>query len=118
MECYKAVWIKKDLNEEERAMEKEIWNEIKEKKRTEIRGGKEEILLEGKRWEDEEVLLVNTLKETANKGKKEKRIVKGDSRNKEIENHDRSEIREKVKTMYTVHPPNPLIRSRIGRMNC
>ena len=40
------------------------------------------------------MVLVNTLKETANKGKKEKRIVKGCSRNKEIENHDRSEIRK------------------------
>ena len=47
------------------------------------------------------MVLVDTLKETANKGKKEKIIVKGDSRNKEIENHDRSEIREKVKIMYT-----------------
>ena len=30
-EKYKSVWIKKDLNEEERVQEKELWNEMKEK---------------------------------------------------------------------------------------
>ena len=31
MESYKTVWIKKDLNEDERTTEKELWNEMKEK---------------------------------------------------------------------------------------
>ena len=30
-EEYKTVWIKKDMNEEERAEEKDLWNEMKEK---------------------------------------------------------------------------------------
>ena len=31
IEQFKSVWIKKDLNEKERAIEKELWNEMRGK---------------------------------------------------------------------------------------